>query len=66
MGHVPGELVLGGRRVSVKRPRARTRANEEVVLPSWARFSSEDPLTERAVEQMVVGVSTRKYVTVRP
>ena len=61
MGHVPGELVLGGRRVSVKRPRARTRANEEVVLPSWARFSSEDPLTERAVEQMVVGVSTRKY-----
>src|SRR6267142_2038373 len=61
MGHAPGELVLGGRRVSVKRPRARTRTKEEVVLPSWKRFSAEDPLTERAVEQMVVGVSTRKY-----
>jgi putative transposase len=61
MGHAPGELVLGGRRVSVKRPRARTRAKEEVVLPSWKRFSAEDPLTARAVEQMVVGVSTRKY-----
>jgi putative transposase len=61
MGHAPGELVLGGRRVSVKRPRARTQAKEEVVLPSWKRFSAEDPLTERAVEQMVVGVSTRKY-----
>lgn len=60
-GHASGELVLGGRRVSVKRPRARTRAKEEVVLPSWKRFSAEDPLTERAVEQMLVGVSTRKY-----
>ena len=60
-GHASGELVLGGRRVSVKRPRARTRAKEEVVLPSWKRFSAEDPLTKRAVEQMLVGVSTRKY-----
>ncbi len=31
------------------------------MLPSWKRFSADDPLTERAVEQMVVGVSTRKY-----
>ena len=31
------------------------------MLPSWERFSAEDPLTERAVEQMLVGVSTRKY-----
>ena len=60
-GHAPGELVLGGRRVSVKRPRARTRGNEEVVLPSWKQFSAEDPLTERALEQMRIGVSTRKY-----
>jgi len=60
-GHAPGELVLGGRRVSVKRPRARTREQKEVVLPSWQRFSEEDPLNERVVEQMLVGVSTRKY-----
>jgi len=30
-------------------------------LPSWAAFGAEDPLHERAVEQMLVGVSTRRY-----
>jgi transposase-like protein len=60
-GHAPGELVLGGRRVQVRRPRARTVDGQEVVLPSWAHFSDEDPLDKRAVEQMVIGVSTRKY-----
>lgn len=60
-GHVNGSLVLGGRRITVRRPRARTSDNREVALPSWEGFSSSDPLTHRAVEQMVVGVSTRKY-----
>jgi transposase-like protein len=31
------------------------------MLPSWAAWSSEDPLEKRAIEQMLVGVSTRKY-----
>lgn len=60
-GHAPGELVMGGRRVRVSRPRARTLDGREVTLPSWPRFSAEDPLSERAVEQMLVGVSTRRY-----
>jgi transposase-like protein len=60
-GHTQGELVMGGRRVSVDRPRARTVTGEEVGLPSWRFFAEEDPLTERALEQMIVGVSTRKY-----
>lgn len=60
-GHVPGELVMGGRRVQVQRPRARTSDGHEVTLPSWAAFAAEDPLHERAVEQMLVGVSTRRY-----
>ena len=60
-GHAPGELVLGGRRVGARRPRARTVDGREVELPSWAAFSAEDPLTERALEQMLVGVSTRRY-----
>ena len=30
-------------------------------MPSWATFAAEDPLRERAVEQMLVGVSTRRY-----
>lgn len=60
-GHAPGELVLGGRRVKVQRPRARTMDGQEVELPSWSAFSSEDPLEARALEQMLVGVSTRQY-----
>lgn len=59
-GTTPGELVFGGRRVQVDRPRARTK-DGEVVLPSWAQFVAEDPLGERVLEQMLVGVSTRKY-----
>ena len=55
------ELVLGGRRVAVKRPRARSRDGKEVPLPSWEKFAAEDPLNARAVEQMVLGVATRKY-----
>jgi putative transposase len=61
MGHAPGELVLGGRLVQVSRPRARTLDGREVVLPSWQEFRARDPLSERAVEQMVLGVATRKY-----
>ncbi len=60
-GSAPGELVMGGRRVQVRRPRVRTLDGEEVQLPSWALFGAEDPLYERALEQMLVGVSTRRY-----
>lgn len=60
-GHAPGELVLGGRRIAVPRPRARTTSGEELELPSWELFSREDPLGERAVQQMLLGVSTRRY-----
>ncbi len=60
-GSAPGELVMGGRRVQVRRPRARTLDGHEVQLPSWITFGAEDPLHERAVEQMLVGVSTRRY-----
>ena len=60
-GYADGEVVLGGRRVSVKRPRARSSAGKEIPLPSWEKFAAEDPLNARAVEQMVIGVATRKY-----
>lgn len=59
-GSAPGELVFGGRKVAVKRPRVRN-ADGEVALDSYEYFSETDPLEERALEQMVVGVSTRKY-----
>jgi hypothetical protein len=60
-GHVASSLVLGGRRVAVQRPRARSVAGRELKLPSWREWSARDPLEQRAVEQMVLGVSTRGY-----
>jgi putative transposase len=60
-GYASGELALGGRRVQVRRPRARSCDGRELPLPTWQQLSSEDPLRERAMEQMLVGVTTRKY-----
>ncbi len=60
-GYAKGELAMGGRRVSIERPRVRSTGNEEISLPTWERFANADPLTPRAVEQMVLGVSTRNY-----
>ncbi len=60
-GHTDGELAFGGRRVSVRRPRVRAVEGDEVALETWKRFAEADPLTPRAVEQMVLGVFTRKY-----
>jgi transposase-like protein len=60
-GHVASSLVLGGRRVEIRRPRARGSDGRELSLPSWRAWSARDPLDERALEQMVVGVSTRRY-----
>src|SRR6516162_6412792 len=59
-GRTTGELAMGGRRVQVRRPRVRT-DERELELPTWKQFSSEDPLHARALEEMVIGVSTRKY-----
>jgi transposase-like protein len=60
-GHIASSLVLGGRRVAISRPRARSVDGRELSLPSWREWSTRDPLTARAVEQMVLGVSTRRY-----
>lgn len=60
-GHVASSLTLGGRRAEVKRPRVRSTDGHELALPSWQTWSSRDPLHARAVEQMVLGVSSRRY-----
>src|SRR3954447_4876113 len=61
-GHEGGEVTLGGRRVSVRRPRARTADGEhEVELGTYAHFAARDQLADVMLERMLAGVSTRRY-----
>ncbi len=60
-GAAPAEMVMGGRKVVLPRPRVRSVEGRELRLPSVARFAEEDPLTERVLEQILLGVSTRRY-----
>ena len=56
-----GELSFGGRRIQVSRPRVRSKSGEEASLPHFEAFREEDPLPERVLNQILVGVSTRNY-----
>jgi putative transposase len=61
-GHEDGEVTLGGRRVAVKRPRVRSADGEaEVPLSTYQHFADRDPLSRLVLEQMLAGVSTRRF-----
>ena len=60
-GSTNGELSFGGRRIQVSRPRVRSKSGEEASLPHFEAFREEDPLPERVLNQILVGVSTRNY-----
>ena len=60
MGTVASEVVLGGRKVALRRPRVRAKGRE-VPLPTFQRLAATDPLNRRVVEQMLIGVATRQY-----
>jgi putative transposase len=57
-----GSVTLGGRRVAVERPRARTVDGHEVPLASYEHFAAEDMLTQVVMERMLAGVATRRHV----
>lgn len=59
-GSVSSDVVLGGRKVVVRRPRVRAEGRE-VPLPTFQAMADDDPLNRRVVEQMLVGVATRRY-----
>ena len=59
-GTTRSDVVLGGRKVTIERPRVRTAAGE-VALPTFQTMAATDPLDRRVVEQMLVGVATRQY-----
>ena len=60
-GYDEGQLVLGGRKVRVQKPRVRRVGGKEIPLPSWQQFASEDSLRHRVLEQVAAGVSARDY-----
>lgn len=65
-GHEAGEVTLGGRRVAVERPRVRTAdGSQEVRLETYRHFADRDPLTRLVLEQMLAGVSTRRFERTR-
>ena len=75
-GSTAGSLVMGGRRVTLPRPRVRSVAGREVELPAWTQWSSCRPgrnglgrtrwskgpsSIPSGHHKMILGVSTRGY-----
>jgi putative transposase len=61
-GSEDGAVVLGGRKVAVRRPRVRSADGErELPVAAYELFSSTDLLGEMAVARMLAGLSTRRY-----
>ena len=63
-GHEDGSMTLGGRRVPVSRPRARTLDGEELPVATYRYFADRDPLQRAVMDRMLAGVSTRKFARV--
>jgi putative transposase len=60
-GSENGSVVLGGRRLPVTRPRARTADGHEVPLPTYQLFAAEDQLTQVVMQRMLAGLATRRH-----
>ena len=60
-GSAAGSVVLGGRRVAVTRPRARTGGGAEVRLQTYRTFSDDDQLSTVVFERMLAGLATRRH-----
>jgi len=61
-GETRSPVAFHGGRVGVDRPRVRSReGQQELVLPSWAAAQDENWLSQWAMNQMLINVSTRKF-----
>ena len=60
-GTTKGPVVLGGRQVTIERPRGRATGGGEVDLDTWKVFGSADLLNSLVVERMLAGVATRRH-----
>jgi transposase-like protein len=62
-GHTGSSVVLGGRRIAIRRPRARAVGAQELSLPTFEWASKVDPLNAATLAAIAAGVSTRRYGT---
>ena len=60
-GTTRSSVVLGGQRIVVTKPRARSLAYGELELPTFAWAADTDPLDKATVASLAAGVSTRRY-----
>ena len=60
-GSTGSQVVLGGQRIVIKRPRARAVDAGELELPTFAWAASADPLNAATMASIAAGVSTRRY-----
>ena len=61
-GSEAGSVILGGRRVPIRRPRVRAcDGTGELAIGSYQAFTSTDVLSEMVLERMLAGTSTRSY-----
>ena len=60
-GSTASAIVLGGRRIGMRRPRVRSLEQREVRLPSFEAAASQDPLDRHTLEAIASGVTMRRY-----
>jgi len=60
-GHTRGAVVLGGQRIAIKRPRARSLERGELQLASYEWAAEREPLDAATMHAIAAGVSTRRY-----
>jgi len=60
-GHQPGYVIYGGRKVSLERPRLRSREDKEVPLASYQAFQKDGKLQQAVARQLSRQCSTRDY-----
>jgi putative transposase len=54
-------VVFGEQKISLERPRVRTREGQEVELESYGQLQQDGKLQRAVRERMVAGLSTRNY-----
>jgi len=60
-GTTRSSVVLGGQRIAIAKPRARSLEHGELLLPTVAWAAHTDPLDMATLASLAAGVSTRRY-----